>query len=341
MSEPTPEPRANWGSEVLKNDNARARASAEILAYGPSPRGAAKPARDAEASAISRSIGEMTRVAPLAPEADAARKQAIALATSIANAKLLETPALTPDLAPPRGRDAVGKPEEGARRRQQKTARVRGPDGSGAYTPPPPPMALPQDAPAKPAKPPSGIKKSFNAFATHFEEANNFRKVMYLASPFLVLIAAYILFGPEPPPPAPLPSGPPVGAPSAPPPVSSAPPDLDAGTDLLLRPDPGVVPVDNGSSTPAADAGTGKPGKPGKPGKNEKKVLTPERLAADAYAKGELDVAIQRYRRILEDPATDPAKAAALTEVLRILEAKKASGRQEHLEQAPPTKSTR
>lgn len=338
LSEATPPPRANWSAEVLKADASRARPSAEIMSYGASPR-PAKPAQDAEASAVSRSIGEMTRVAPLAPEADAARKQAIALASSIAKAKSLETPAAKTQ-EPARARDAFGKPEEDTKRRQQKTARVRGPDGSGGYTPPPPPMALPQDAPVKPVKPPSGLKKSFDAFATHFEEVNYLRKVLYLASPFLVLIAAYILFGPEPPPPQDPMAAPPVVAPSTPlPQAAGSANDMDASPVVqMARPDSAERPAESDIEAPAADAGA--PTKGTKPGKNEKKVLTPERLAADAYAAGQLDLAIERYRKLVEESAGQP-RWIALSEVLHILESKKASGRQETLEQAPPTKSVR
>lgn len=331
-SYPTPEPRAGWGGEVLKSEASRARASAEILGPSAAPR-IAPSAPNAEASAMSRSIGEMTRVAPLGPEAEAKRKAAIARATAA------ETPSMDTPAVPLGGDHTQPHPTEETKRRKQKTARVRGPDGSGAYTPPPPPMALPQEEnKEKPKKPPSGMKKAFDAFADHFEEVNTLRKILYLTSPFVLLTAAYIVFGPEQPPPSA--QGPAIKAGEPPPIASSAPPPPTPAVpnEPLARPDAGEIPVEGEVGTTSADAGA----PTGKKDPKAPKVVTPERLAADAYAAGQLDKAIALYRDLLARPEPmDPMHAAALTEVLRILESKRSSGQRETLEQAPPLKSAR
>lgn len=334
-SYPTPEPRAGWGGELLKSDASRARASAEIFAASGGQRAAPQPAATgAEASMVSRSIGEMTRVAPLGPEAEAARKAAVAHSSSVAKARPADVPSVLTSPVPLGSSERKAAPTAETKRRKQKTARVRGPDGSGGYTPPPPPMALPQEEPkGKADRPPSGLKKAFDSFADHFEEVNALRKVLYLSSPFLLLTAAYVLFGPDPPPPSS--QGTPIKAlePSAPLVVPSAPPEEDR---TLARPDGTVVRADPEPDTP--DAGAPVAGKRGAKGP---KTLTMERLAADAYAAGQLEKAIGLYRQVLEAPDTDPARAVALAEVLRILEAKKATGKHETLQQAEPPKSAR
>ena len=337
-SEPTPAPRANWSSQIVPQEGSRARAAGEILG-APPPRAAARLLTSASDEDLGEPGGE-TRVGPLHGEAQTRQ------ARGLGGIKLPDRPSVvTPDVGPPQPNAFAPSAADETRRRQQKTARVRG-QGSGGYTPPPPPMALPQAAPAKAAKPPSAIKRQLEAFAEHFEEVNQLRKILYLASPFMLLTALYILFAPEPPAPTPGPTQV-VTPPSATPPPT---PVVDAGLPAsgpLARPDGSVQKV--GGGVEIVDAG-----KPN--GKAPKvAVVTLERKAADAFAAGKYDEAIALYQQLLVELQDEMNSAAlgspehevlarrvgAISEVLRILEERRAAGPHEKLQQADPLKSAR